>query len=270
MSDTENSKELHSLRSQLQTLQVKNEVLSKQNDELESFAYIASHDLQEPLRKINIFSERILELEGDKFSDKAKDSFARIQNAVGRMQKLIDALLHYSRTNTDEKIFFKRNLNELVNDALQQHKEKIEETQAVIEVGKLPEVQVIPHQFTQLIENIISNALKYSKPTTIPYIRITASETSLSLIKEPLFAGAAAEDRYWRIDVADNGIGFDMKYKDKIFELFQRLHGKHEYEGSGIGLSICKKVVQNHNGFMHVESTPGEGSTFSVLLPSFQ
>jgi light-regulated signal transduction histidine kinase (bacteriophytochrome) len=270
MSDIENSEELHQLRNQLQALQAKNEALRRQNEELESFAHIASHDLQEPLRKINIFSERILELEGDKFSDKAKDSFGRIQNAAGRMQKLIDALLNYSRTNTDEKIFFKRNLNELVNDALQQHKERIEGTMAVIEIGKLPEIQVIPHQFIQLIENMISNALKYSKATIILHIKITAEEITPSLVKEPLFTEAVAGNSYWKIDIADNGIGFDMKYKDKIFELFQRLHGKHEYEGSGMGLAICKKVMQNHHGFIHVESIVGEGSAFSILLPSSQ
>lgn len=233
--------------------------LQKQNRELEFFAYVAGHDLREPLRKIHIFSERILETEASLFSPVTADHFRRILSAAERMKKLIDALLNYSRTNTDEKVFVRQNLNKLLEEVTQGLHEVIGEKNAVILSDELPVINVIPHQFVQLLENLIVNSLKYAKADVPPIVKIGAERISVKEGEE--------EKEYWQLSVTDNGIGFEEEYKEKIFELFQRLHGKHEYEGTGIGLAICKKIVQNHNGSIKAHGTPGEGCTITMLLP---
>lgn len=245
-------------------LETKNRELIQSNTELASFTYIASHDLQEPLRKIQTFSNRILDKENENFSTGTKDYFERITAASSRMQKLITALLNYSRTTSSDIDYMPADLNEIVKEVKNNLQEHFEETGTVIEVRPLPVLDVIPHQINQLFTNILINALKYRRTGINPLIKIDADMVILPEI-EVKPSGSAAN--YWKISISDNGIGFEQKYEDKIFELFQRLHTNAEYEGTGVGLAICKKIVQNHNGFIKAIGEPGTGSTFNVYLP---
>jgi signal transduction histidine kinase len=180
------------------------------------------------------------------------------------MQNLISALLNYSRTNTAEIVYTPTDLNAILEEVKTNLRELIEDNKAVIEKSPLPTLNVVPLQFSQLFSNIIANAIKYRKPGINPLIKITAEIVPVSEIQ---VEAAFLNDKYWRIQVKDNGIGFEQEYADKIFELFQRLHGKAEYEGTGIGLAICKKIIQNHRGFIKAEGQPGVGSTFNIYLP---
>ena len=233
------------------TLLEKNKELERMNNELQSFSYIASHDLQEPLRKIQTFSDRILEREEGSLSVEGKDYFRRMQNAAKRMQALINDLLTYSRTSTDEKLFITTDLNEIIHQVRADLREEINHKNAVIKVSGLTTLSVIPFQMAQLFQNLISNSLKFSLPDKPSHISITGS----------------TEGKMFRILVEDNGIGFEDVYKDRIFEVFQRLHGKMEYNGTGIGLAIVKKIVGNHKGSITATGKPGEGSSFEILIP---
>ncbi len=247
-----------------ETLERKNEELEQSNQELASFSYIASHDLQEPLRKIQGFAGRIMDKQGDQFSLVTKDYFNRIVSAAGRMQSLIDSLLNFSRTNTADLTFESTDLNMIMEDVKNNLKETIEEKKAVIEFSPLPVLHVVAVQFHQLFLNLLSNALKYSKAHITPHIKIRVDIVNGEGLEK---SGGHAEKNYWKISMEDNGIGFEQQYEHKIFELFQRLHGKIEYSGTGIGLAICKKIVQKHNGFMTAQGQPGIGSVFSIYLP---
>jgi len=171
------------------------------------------------------------------------------------MQGLINALLNYSRLNTTTTAHESTDLNKILEDVKTDLNELILEKQAVINSSNLPVLHVIPHQFTQLFTNVIVNSSKYQRPDVAPLININAEMVQHNKLP------------YWKISVADNGIGFDQQYADRIFEMFQRLHGRMEYEGTGIGLAICKKIVQNHNGFITATGKPGEGATFKIFLP---
>lgn len=242
-----------------------NEELEKINQELTSFAYISSHDLQEPLRKIQTFISRIVDIEHENLSNKGRDYFERIQNASKRMQQLIEDLLAYSRTNTDEKNLERIDLNELINEVKYELQEKIEEQGADIEVAPLPVMNVIKFQFHQLFTNLLSNAIKFSREGVKPKIVVAANKVKGHDIKAKGIYNK--ETDYYHISVNDNGIGFEQQYSHRIFELFQRLHGRTEYRGTGIGLAICKKIVENHGGVIMAEGNPGEGTTFHVYLP---
>jgi PAS domain S-box-containing protein len=244
-------------------LESKNDELHQRNVELASFGYIASHDLQEPLRKIQTFSDRILEKEGESLSENAVDYFKRIIAASERMSKLIHALLSYSRISAAENIFFPTDLNETIKEVILDLSDLMNAKNAVVNVGKLPTVPTLTFQFNQLFTNIISNAIKYSKKDVQPVIDISATIVT----KELTGLQNLQADKYWQLTIADNGIGFEPKYATQIFELFKRLHGKNEYEGTGIGLSICKKIVQNHGGYIMASGQPGCGSTFTIYLP---
>ena len=249
----------------LLNLEEKNKKLERLNVELASFSYSASHDLQEPLRKIQAFASRILLQEGETISPTSKDYFSRIISSALRMRNLIDSLLDYSRTNINEKIFIPTNLTNVVEETKEDLQELIERNNAVIELYELPIVNIIPLQFQQLLTNIISNAIKYRKENVNPVIKIHAVEVSASELKEEVDSKA---DMFWKISIVDNGIGFEPQYAIKIFDLFQRLHGKNEYSGTGIGLAICKKIMQNHNGSIIAESELDKGATFHIYLPS--
>ena len=239
-------------------LEEKNAELERKNKELESFNYIASHDLQEPLRKIQLFYSRIMERDKGQMSEMSLEYFASIGNAANRMQKLIEALLSYSTTNFKGMAFEKTDLNEILADVKADLEEAICAKNAKITSGPLPKVSVIAFQFRQLLSNLISNGIKYSQQGIPPEISISCHEVQPEEGKQR---------KYWQLDVADNGIGFEQQYENKIFELFQRLHGKTDFAGTGIGLAICKKIIENHNGYITVKSEPGKGSVFSVFLP---
>ncbi|THU32521.1 response regulator [Niastella caeni] len=246
------------------TLEEKNKELRKMNDELSSFAYVSSHDLQEPLRKIQMFSKRIMEKEVHVLSEEGKNFFLRMDNAAKRMQLLINDLLTYSRTNTSQKHFERTNLNELIAEVKQELYEKIMATGTIIESEQLPELSLIPFQFKQLFTNLIANSIKFARTDVQPHITIKCAQVNASQIDEHI---SNKEKKYWRFSVADNGTGFDPKYNEQIFGLFQRLHGRKEYEGTGIGLAIAKKVIENHNGFITAEGKEDEGATIHIYLP---
>lgn len=245
-------------------LEEMNKELTRMNEELTSFAYVSSHDLQEPLRKIQMFSKRILEKEVHVLSDEGKNFFYRMDNAAGRMQLLINDLLTYSRTNTAEKRFEKTNLNDLMRDVKQELFEKMVATGTLIKSDPLPELKIIPFQFKQLFTNLISNSIKFAKPGIPPRIIIKSKQVTGAQINDP---AADKKRKYWHFSFTDNGTGFDPQYSEQIFGLFQRLHGRKEYDGTGIGLAIAKKVVENHNGIITAEGKESEGATIHVFLP---
>ncbi|WP_163411337.1 PAS domain-containing sensor histidine kinase [Flavobacterium ajazii] len=245
-------------------LEQKNAELEQMNKELQSFAYISSHDLQEPLRKIQTFATQIMEKESDNLSDFGKDKFQRMQNAAKRMQTLINDLLSYSRTNIQERVFEKTDLSKIIDEVKEDLKEELEQKKAVIEKGKTFEVDLIPFQFRQLLYNLVSNSIKFSRPEIPAVIKINSEIVKGAEVNNK----KAKEDiDYCHISISDNGIGFDQQYSIKIFEVFQRLHGKLEYTGTGIGLAIVKKIVDNHNGFISANGEENEGATFDIYIP---
>lgn len=247
-----------------QQLELKNLELQRSNEELTSFNYIASHDLQEPLRKIKLFSNRIFEKDFEVLSPSAREFLPRIITAASQMQKLMNDLLAFSRATSADKVFEKTDLNTLLEDVKNTFKESIEERNISITSTPLPELTLIPFQFRQLMENIIGNAIKYSKDDVQVEIKISSK---IVAGKSYVNHGAVAGKNYHMLSISDNGIGFDQQYEQKIFELFQRLHNKNEYSGTGIGLAICKKIIQNHHGFIIATGEQGKGATFNVFTP---
>ncbi len=253
-------------------LQQKNQELVNANKELESFNYISSHDLQEPLRKIRTFANRILGRgEHIILSDKGKHDFSRIQDAASRMQTLIEDLLSYSRTNITDRQFEKTELNAIVEETKKELAVTIEEKKAVIETSNLENIYINRSQFVQLMNNLIGNSLKFSKPDVPPHITIRSMIAPGSLFQNKnseLTDRLSPQKEYCHISISDNGIGFDPRYREQIFEVFQRLYGKDEYPGTGIGLAIVKKIVENHSGFITATSKLGRGATFDIYIPA--
>ncbi len=245
-------------------LEERNHELEQSIKELESFNRVASHDLQEPLRKIQTFISRITDNDKVNLSDQGKEYISRIDSSAKKMRILIDDLLLFSRTNKAEKIFEKTDLNLLLENANQELAHEIEEKNAVIQAAQLPVLNVIPFQIQQLFVNLIGNALKYSKPDAAPVIKINCEK--LAVRDYPGFISDTRK-KYFKISISDNGMGFDQQYAEKIFILFHRLHHTSEYVGTGIGLSICKKIAENHSGFIVAEGELGVGATFRVYLP---
>ncbi|OMQ12878.1 CHASE3 domain-containing protein [[Flexibacter] sp. ATCC 35103] len=245
-------------------LQERNRELEKSNKELASFNHVASHDLQEPLRKIQTFISRVSDADKAVLSDSAKDYISKIEVSAKRMRVLIDDLLLFSRTNTTKKEFIKLSLNELLENAESELAEIIEEKKAVIIVSKLPKLAVIPYQIEQLFINLIGNSLKYGRQDSIPEIKIESEKVNSTDYPDLLETNVK---KFNKITFTDNGMGFDPQFKETIFVLFQRLHSKTDYPGTGIGLAICKKIVDNHKGHIIADSTPGKGSVFTVFLP---
>jgi len=254
-----------------ETLLNKNEELANLNHELESFTYITSHDLQEPLRKIQTFSKLILETEIAGLSDMGKNYFNRTINAAKRMQMLIEDLLDYSHTTLADRKFERVDLNNLIEEIKTELAEIITEKHAVIESTKLCEVYINAFQFRQVFNNLISNSFKFSRSGVAPHIKIEsdvrdfADPEIVALFK--LRGKHSTHNKYCHVVYTDNGIGFDPQFKDQIFEVFQRLHGKEEYGGTGIGLAIVKKIVENHDGFVTSTSELGQGARFDIYIP---
>jgi light-regulated signal transduction histidine kinase (bacteriophytochrome) len=246
-------------------LEERNLELEQSIKELESFNRVASHDLQEPLRKIQTFISRIAENDKANLSDQGKEFLNKIESSASKMRILIDDLLLFSRTNKAEKIFEKADLNKLLESANQELIHDIEEKNAVIQSEQLPVLNVISFQIQQLFVNIIGNALKYSKPGIQPVIKIDCERLAASGYPDFI---TDKRKKYFKISISDNGMGFDQQYAEKIFILFHRLHHSSKFVGTGIGLSICKKIAENHNGFIVAEGKPGIGATFIVYLPA--
>ncbi|MBK5285959.1 MAG: PAS domain S-box protein, partial [Bacteroidia bacterium] len=245
-------------------LEKANEELLKMNTELEAFAYVSSHDLQEPLRKIQTFGSRILEKEKENLSDKGKDYFQRMQVTAHRMQTLIEDLLTYSRTNATERKFKSTDLNIIIEQVKADLKDSLEEKHATIEATELCPANIIPFQFRQLMHNIIGNALKFSNPKHPPHIIIKSTIAEGSKLNT---RNLSPEKNYCHISITDNGIGFEKEYSEKIFEVFQKLHSKDQYAGTGIGLAIVKKIVDNHHGIITATSALNKGTTFDIYIP---
>lgn len=245
----------------------KNDELEKINKELESFAYVSSHDLQEPLRKIQTFSDRILEKENENLSESGKEYLRRMRMAGERMQQLIQDLLAYSRTKTTERKFESISLQRVLLDIKDDLKDEIKLKNVVFETNESCsiEVRIIPFQFRQLIYNLISNSIKFSKTDEQPVIKLICAVTDNSKIGNK---NLIHEQKYYHLKITDNGIGFKPDYKEKIFEIFQRLHGREEYTGTGIGLAIVKKIIENHNGFISADGEIGVGATFDIYIPT--
>jgi PAS domain S-box-containing protein len=242
-----------------------NIALARMNKELQSFAYISSHDLQEPLRKIQTFSTQIIEKESQNLSDSGKDKFRRMQNSAKRMQTLIDDLLTYSRTSSLEGKFENVNLNKIIEEVKDDLKEELQQKHATIDVHEVCDANIIPFQFRQLLFNLVNNSLKFSNPNVAPRIEIKSKLARGAELKNDKLE---KELKYCHIRIADNGIGFEQQYSDKIFEVFQRLHGKSQYDGTGIGLSIVKRIVENHNGIITARGELNKGATFDIYIPA--
>ena len=251
------------VRARTLELEQSNNSLAKINQELESFAYISSHDLQEPLRKIQTFTTLLSEREHANLSPGGRELFSRIQNAAKRMQNLIDDLLAYSRTNSAERIFEHTSLGKVAAAALADFKEELQEKQAVVLMGEMCSAVVIPFQFRQLLDNLISNAIKFSRKDIRLQISIESSLRHGAALSPMLLP----DRKYCHVRFADNGIGFEPEYSEKVFGLFQRLHGRASYQGTGIGLAIVKKIVENHQGMIKASSAVNEGVVFDIYLP---
>ncbi|PKG50754.1 CHASE3 domain-containing protein [Olleya sp. 1-3] len=245
-------------------LEERNAELERNNKELSSFNYVASHDLQEPLRKIQTFLSRLEDEEVDKLSPKGIRYIDRIKNAATRMRLLIDDLLQFSRSNKADKVFEDSNINLIFEAAKQDLAEVISAENAIITSDAFPSMKVIPFQIQQLFVNLLGNAIKYKAEGVIPKIEITHQVVEADKedgITKP------KNQFYHKLVFTDNGIGFDNTYAEQIFTLFNRLHNKDEYSGTGIGLSICKKIVENHKGYITAKGEPNKGATFTVFLP---
>jgi signal transduction histidine kinase len=222
------------------------------NQELQEFAFVASHDLQEPLRKIQAFGNLLGSSCSDRLTEQGRDYLSRMVKSASRMAALLDALLGYSRVATRPEPFTRTNLSEMAQDAVSDLELLIADAKGIVEVGMLPTIDADPNQMRQLFQNLISNALKYRREQ--PRIKVSGEITNKTCI----------------LYVADNGIGFDEKYLHRIFRPFQRLHGRSSYEGTGMGLAICRKIAERHSGSITAKSTPGQGSVFIVTLPCMQ
>jgi light-regulated signal transduction histidine kinase (bacteriophytochrome) len=241
--------------------------LDRSNKELEEFAYIASHDLQEPLRKITSFSERLKEKLPSNLEPDVQLYLNRMLAATDNMRTLIDNLLEFSRTSRISEPFVKTDLNNIIAEVKADLELKIEETSTSISSEVLPVIDAIPMQMRQLFTNLFTNAIKFKGEGLTPKIDIRCSELN---DEEKDANHLRHNQRYYKIVVKDYGIGFDQEFSMKIFQIFQRLHGKAEYPGSGIGLAICKKIVENHSGRIFAESEPGKGAEFITILPESQ
>jgi PAS domain S-box-containing protein len=247
-----------------ETLNRKAAELARSNSELEQFAYVASHDLQEPLRKIQAFGDRLkTKCDAVNLQD-GRDYLERMQSAAARMQTLINDLLTFSRVISASQPFVPVDLNVVAKGVLSDLEVRIEQKKATIEIGHLPTIEADPLQMRQLLQNLIGNALKFQSPDNHPVVKISAQ-----ILKSP-FASTLEEDPYaeqCELTIQDNGIGFDEKYLDKIFAVFQRLHGRNEFEGTGVGLAVCRRITDRHGGTITAKSKPGEGAAFTIAVP---
>ena len=246
-------------------LEQKNIDLEKMNKQLQSFVFISSHDLQEPLRKIQMFSSRILENEEESLSVSGKKYFERIENSAFRMQQLIKDLIEYSRTDVLEKIYATHNLIEIIDEVKELLSEELDQKKVNIILNDICEVRVVPVQFRQVVLNLISNSIKYAKANEPAEITINCTKV---LGKETNIDSISKDTLYSHIRFTDNGIGFEQEYNERIFEVFQRLHTKDAYSGTGIGLAIVKKIIENHDGTITASGNLDQGAVFDIYIPA--
>lgn len=240
--------------------------LNRSNRDLEEFAYVASHDLQEPLRKISTFGERLKTQCASSLDKDGTLYLSRILASTENMRTLIDNLLEFSKTTRSSRAYVSCSLDQVIQHVLSDQELKIEETKTTLHVDKLPEIDAVPSEMRQLFNNLLSNALKFRKKDVDPVIQVQSSVLNDA---ERMKYHLHGDRKYFKINFIDNGIGFEQEYATKIFQIFQRLHGKAEYPGAGIGLAICKKIVDNHEGVIFA-SSQGDGATFTIILPQKQ
>lgn len=241
--------------------------LQRSNRELEQFASVASHDLQEPLRKIQAFGDRLQTHCADQLGEKGTDYLQRILASSGRMRRLIDDLLTYARVSSKAQPFSAVDLNEIAEEVVGDLEGRLQDVGGKIEISKLPHLEADPSQMRQLFTNLLGNALKFHRPGVPPIVKVSSHNVTAG---NPAAGGNGDSPRgplQCEITVEDNGIGFEQEYVDRIFELFQRLHGRDEYQGTGMGLAICRKIVERHAGQITAYSAPGAGSRFVFRLP---
>jgi signal transduction histidine kinase len=268
------------LRAAADELRETGSALQRSNGELQDFASVASHDLQEPLRKIQAFGDRLTAKFSDALPAEGQDYLQRMQAAASRMQTLINDLLAFSRVTSRAQPYIRVDLGQVVREVLIDLEIRLEEMGGRVEmIGALPTIDADPLQMRQLVQNLIGNALKFHKPDEKPLVQIGAQWPGNrladdSVLDRPAVAngdgvGTSNGDRreQCQLIVADNGIGFDLKYLDRIFTVFQRLHGRSEFEGTGVGLAVCRKIAERHGGSITARSAPGLGATFIVTLP---
>lgn len=235
--------------------------LEQSNRELQDFAFVASHDLQEPLRKVQAFGSRLEVKFADSMPDEARDYIRRMREASARMQNLVKDLLSFSRISSNGQAFTQVDLAKIANEVVSDLEIRIEETKAKIEIASIPEIEADASQMRQLLQNLMGNALKFKRTGIAPEVKIYVCDNEKTIHR-------TFEDRdQINLVIEDNGIGFDEKYLDRIFTVFQRLHRQNEFEGSGIGLAVCRKIIERHAGTITAESKPDQGSKFIVTLP---
>jgi signal transduction histidine kinase len=244
----------HELATTNETLERRARELAHSNAELEQFASIASHDLQEPLRKVRTFTEQVAAIDSERLSERGREYLGRANRAAERMQRLIQDLLSFSRVTTQARPFAPVDLREVIRETLEDLSVEVERAGASIHVGALPTISADPLQMRQLLQNLISNALKFRRDGVTPEITVESAVSGGSV----------------RLSVRDNGIGFEPRYSGRIFRVFERLHGRNAYPGTGIGLALCRKIAERHDGDIVAEGQPGVGATFTVTLPVHQ
>lgn len=240
--------------------------LERSNRELQDFAFVASHDLQEPLRKIQAFGDRLRIKYGEALKDDGKDYLERMQNAARRMHVLINDLLTYSRVASKAQPFAKVILDDVARDVVTDLEVRMQQTGGKVELNSLPTIEAEPVQMRQLLQNLIGNALKFRRPEVPPVVTVSSRLLEGDEAKLP----DSKASKVYELQVADNGIGFDEKYLDRIFTPFQRLHSRNDYEGTGMGLAVCRKIVERHGGTITARSAVGQGTAFIIVLPATQ
>jgi PAS domain S-box-containing protein len=237
--------------------------LKQSNKSLEEYAYVASHDLKEPLRKISTFGDRLFSTQYAALDNEGRNYLEKIISSSKRMQQMINDLLSVSMI-TGNKEFKLFSLKNILDEVVQTLEYKIEEINAVVESDHLPEANIVPSQFRQLFQNLLSNSLKFMRPDAVPHITITHRFLNPDHVK---FYNLSKSNQYLEIQFKDNGIGFDKQFSEKIFTIFQRLHSRSEYEGTGIGLAICRRITENHGGTIIARGEPNKGSVFTIIIP---
>jgi PAS domain S-box-containing protein len=261
------SRDITRLSDYQQNLEEKIRDLNRSNKELEEFAYVASHDLNEPLRKITTFIERLNNKYRQELGDDGRLYLNRIVSSVDNMRRLIDTLLEFSRTARSSQPTEMVDLNKILADVRADLELKIEETNTAIVADNLPVIEAVPSQMKQVFDNLLTNSIKFRQSQSNPHISIICQKLNK---KQKLEQSLDANKTWYKLDFTDNGIGFEPEYSEKIFQIFQRLHGKTEYPGSGIGLAICKKITDHMNGIIYAQGEPGKGAIFTIILPERQ